>query len=230
MLQGNGKIGAEALSPPSLSLVVPAARWRQKRPLQYILHEKHRCTQSSNMAKASLTRGGGVFLDRCTSLQKLPHCLRRSKATCGSMDPTASNCLSNLQASDRFWATNFAQNTRSPMGAPKISKWGTLDCFISSGKVLRSLKLYNSHLADVASLRSFLGSILLLLLLYNYGCWGAEAQSTISRLASRLAIQLQYSKSKAITTIYQRLNLTLVRANARALRSSSGLFRSEGGV
>ena len=38
--------------------------------------EKHRCTQSSNMAKASLTRGRGVFLDRCTSLQKLPHCLR----------------------------------------------------------------------------------------------------------------------------------------------------------
>ena len=64
----------------------------------------------------------------------------------------------------------------------------------------------------------------------TYGCWGAEAQSTISRLASCLAIQLQCSKSKAITTIYQLLNLTLVRANARALLSHSGFFRSEGGV
>ena len=33
------------------------------------------------------------------------------------------------------------------MGAPKISKWGTLDCLISSGKEVRSLKLNNSHLA-----------------------------------------------------------------------------------
>ena len=64
----------------------------------------------------------------------------------------------------------------------------------------------------------------------TYGCWSAEAQSTISRLASRLAIQLQCSKSKAINTIYQRLNLKLVRANDRALLSCSGFFRSEGGV
>eukprot|EP00731_Ephydatia_muelleri_P014088 Em0007g1398a len=56
------------------------------------------------------------------------------------------------------------------------------------------------------------------------------AQSTISRLESRLAIQLQCSKSKAITTIYQRLNITLIRANTRALLSHSGFFRSEGGV
>ena len=77
---------------------------------------------------------------------------------------------------------------------------------------------------------SVLGWISIPLAVETYGCWGAEAQSTISRLASRLAIQLQCSKSKAITTIYQRLNITLIRANTRALLSRSGLFRPEGGV
>eukprot|EP00731_Ephydatia_muelleri_P021595 Em0014g186a len=77
---------------------------------------------------------------------------------------------------------------------------------------------------------SELGWISIPLAVETYGCWGAEAQSTISRLASRLAIQLQCSKSKAITTIYQRLNITLIRANARALLSRSGFFRSEGGL
>ena len=59
----------------------------------------------------------------------------------------------------------------------------------------------------------------------TYGCWGANTQSTISRLASRLAIQLQCSKSKAITTIYQRLNIILIRANARALLFTFRLFQ-----
>ena len=75
-----------------------------------------------------------------------------------------------------------------------------------------------------------LGWVAIPLAVETYGCWGTEAQSTISRLASRLAIQLQCSKSKAITTIYQRFNLSLVRANARAILSRSGFFRSEGGV
>ena len=57
-----------------------------------------------------------------------------------------------------------------------------------------------------------LGWVSIPLAVETYGCWGAEAQSTISRLASRLAIQLQCSKSKAITTIYQRLNLFHVQA------------------
>ena len=74
-----------------------------------------------------------------------------------------------------------------------------------------------------------LGWVSIPLAVETYGCWCAEAQSTISWLASCLAIQLQCSKSKAITTIYQRLNVTLVRANARALLSPSGFFRFEGG-
>ena len=43
--------------------------------------------------------GGGVDLARCTNLQKPPHCLSRSRATCGSTAPTSSNCTSNLESS-----------------------------------------------------------------------------------------------------------------------------------
>ena len=52
------------------------------------------------------------------------------------------------------------------------------------------------------------------------GCWGVETQGSISRLAAYLA--LQCSTSKAIASIYQRLNLTLVCCNAKVLLSPVG--------
>ena len=64
-----------------------------------------------------------------------------------------------------------------------------------------------------------LGCVCIPLAVETYGCWGVEAQGSISRLAVHLALQLQCSNSKAITSIYQRLSLTLVRCNARALLS-----------
>ena len=76
---------------------------------------------------------------------------------------------------------------------------------------------------------SELGWVSISLAVETYGWWGAEAQSTISRLASRLAIQLQCSKSMQ-GHLYQCLNITLIRANTRALLSRSGFFRSEGVV
>ena len=53
----------------------------------------------------------------------------------------------------------------------------------------------------------------------TYGCWGAEARLYLSHLASCLAARLNCSKSHATSTLYGRLNLVLVRANARALLS-----------
>ena len=50
-------------------------------------------------------------------------------------------------------------------------------------------------------------------------CWGAESHLHLSRLASRLAARLNCSKSHATLTLFGRLNLVLVRANARALLS-----------
>ena len=73
-----------------------------------------------------------------------------------------------------------------------------------------------------------LGWVCIPLAVETYGCWEVEAQGSLSRLAARLALQLQCSKSKAIRSIYERLNLTLVRCNARALLSRAR-FQHSGG-
>ena len=44
-----------------------------------------------------------------------------------------------------------------------------------------------------------LGWVCIPLAVETYGCWGGEAQGSISRLAARLVLQLQCSKTKAIT-------------------------------
>ena len=64
----------------------------------------------------------------------------------------------------------------------------------------------------------------------SYGCWGTEAQQSFSRLTARLATQMGCNKSQATTILYQRLSLSLVRANARALLSRARFQQSEEGV
>ena len=68
---------------------------------------------------------------------------------------------------------------------------------------------------------SELGWVCVPLAVEVYGCWGPEAQTNLSRLAARLAIRLNCCKSQATSALYGRLNLVLVRANARALLSRS---------
>ncbi|KAL5477904.1 hypothetical protein EMCRGX_G024759 [Ephydatia muelleri] len=51
----------------------------------------------------------------------------------------------------------------------------------------------------------------------TYGNWGKEAQDTISRLASDLAIHQSSTKSSVVAEIYGRLNMTLIRSIARAI-------------
>ena len=51
----------------------------------------------------------------------------------------------------------------------------------------------------------------------TYRNWGKEAQNTISRLASRLAIHQSSPKSSVVAEIYGRLNMTLVRSITRAI-------------
>ena len=74
-----------------------------------------------------------------------------------------------------------------------------------------------------------LGWVCIPLAVESYGCWGTEAQQSFSRLAARLAIQMGCSKSQATTIVYQRLSLSLVRANARALLSHARLSAVGGG-
>ena len=53
----------------------------------------------------------------------------------------------------------------------------------------------------------------------SYGNWGFEARQAFSHLASRLSFGIGHLKSKLLVDIYGRLNVTLVRCNARALLS-----------
>ena len=100
----------------------------------------------SNKAKPSVMYEGGVERARCTNLQNAAHCRRRRKATWGSTAPNSANWDRSFAASACFCAKNLAQKMGSPIGAPRISRLGTCDTFISGGKEDRSPCPNNSHL------------------------------------------------------------------------------------
>ena len=56
-----------------------------------------------------------------------------------------------------------------------------------------------------------------------YGAWGIEARRNISRLARRLCIKTNQMMSRVILNLYGRLNMSLIRANSRAMLSRSAL-------
>ena len=58
----------------------------------------------------------------------------------------------------------------------------------------------------------------------------SEAVQAFSRLASYLATRTNSPKSKVVCSLYGRLNLTLVRANARALLLRCGCSLQEGDI
>ena len=51
----------------------------------------------------------------------------------------------------------------------------------------------------------------------NLWCMGAEAIEVFSTVASRLVVRTNSTKSRALATLYGRLNMILVRANAGAI-------------
>ena len=53
------------------------------------------------------------------------------------------------------------------------------------------------------------------------GAWGKEAQQSFSKLASRFAVHGCVPKSMATFELYARLNISLMRANSRAMLSRS---------
>ena len=58
----------------------------------------------------------------------------------------------------------------------------------------------------------------------TYGAaWGAEAIDVFSTVASRLAIRTNSTKSRALATLYGRLSMILVRANAGTILMRSYL-------
>ena len=66
---------------------------------------------------------------------------------------------------------------------------------------------------------SHLGWVCIPLSVETYGCWGVEAGRCLDRLSMRMPLE----QSSAVSELYGRLSIVLVRANARALlaRSSS---------
>ena len=94
-----------------------------------------------------------------------------------------------------------------------------------SSALVTEERKHNANNAKCAEL----GWVCIPLAVDSYGCWGTEARQSVSRLAARLAIQMGCSKSQATTILYQRLSLSLVRANARALLSRARSQHLEGG-
>ena len=66
-----------------------------------------------------------------------------------------------------------------------------------------------------------LGWVSIPLVVESYGAWGKEAQQSFSKLASRLAVHGCVPKSMATFELYARLNISLMRANSRAMLSRS---------
>ena len=103
----------------------------------------------SNKLRASATRKGGVDLARCTNLQKLPQKRSNKYATWGSLGPICCNLESRPRLLERRFAINFAQKIRSPIGAPRSTKFGVLDHFICTGKEFKSPLLNSSHFGSL---------------------------------------------------------------------------------
>ena len=69
-----------------------------------------------------------------------------------------------------------------------------------------------------------LGWVCIPLTVETYGCWGEEAGRCLDRLATRIATRTGCPKSSAVSGLYGRLSLNLVRANARVLLARSASF------
>ena len=60
------------------------------------------------------------------------------------------------------------------------------------------------------------------LVVESFGAWGQLASDTFKKLASCLSVQVNSSTSTTLDSIYCRLNLSLVRSNARAFLERAG--------
>ena len=123
-----------------------------------------------------------------------------------------------------FWKpAAFDLTVVSPFICTKLNEAGA-----RSGSAAGNAEVHKHNANDPKCTE--LGWVCIPLAVETYGCWGVEAKDSISPLAmdACLALQLQCSNSKAIANIYQGLNLTLVRCNARAFLSRARFQHSMG--
>ena len=95
-----------------------------------------------------------------------------------------------------------------------------LEAGVTSGSAALAAEVRKHNANDAKC--SELGWTCIPIAVETYGCWGAAAMQTLSRLASHLATRGNCSKSHATCLLYGRLSLILMRANARALLSRAG--------
>ncbi|KAL5499696.1 hypothetical protein EMCRGX_G011153 [Ephydatia muelleri] len=111
----------------------------------------------------------------------------------------------------------------SPLNPTFISEAGRT---AGSAAVAAELRKHSANDAKCSEL----GWTCIPLVAESYGAWGSEAVQAFSRLASYLATRTNSPKSKVVCSLYGRLNLTLVRANARALLLRCGCSLQEGDI
>ena len=86
---------------------------------------------------------------------------------------------------------------------------------MSSGVADRAAEK-RKHLQNDAKCKQ-LGWWCIPLVVETYGAWGAEAIEVFLTVTSRLAVRTNSTKPKALATLYGRLSMILVRANAGAI-------------
>ena len=126
----------------------------------------------------------------------LGHELRNTRPA----DILASNWLCGKPAAFDFTVV-------SPLNPTIISEAGRT---AGSAAVAAELRKHSANDAKCSEL----GWTCIPLVAESYGAWGSEAVQAFSRLASYLATRTNSPKSKVACSLYGRLNLTLVRANA----------------
>eukprot|EP00731_Ephydatia_muelleri_P034029 Em0045g14a len=142
----------------------------------------------------------------------LGHELRNTRPA----DILASNWLCGKPAA-------FDLTVVSPLNPTIISEAGRT---AGSAAVAAELRKHSANDAKCSEL----GWTCIPLVAESYGAWGSEAVQAFSRLASYLATRTNSPKSKVACSLYGRLNLTLVRANARALLLRCGCSLQEGDI
>eukprot|EP00731_Ephydatia_muelleri_P010114 Em0005g700a len=140
----------------------------------------------------------------------LGHELRNTRPA----DILASNWLCGKPAA-------FDLTVVSPLNPTFISEAGRT---AGSAAVAAELRKHSANDAKCSEL----GWTCIPLVAESYGAWGSEAVQAFSRLASYLATRTNSPKSKVVCSLYGRLNLTLVRANVRALLLQCGCSLQEG--
>eukprot|EP00731_Ephydatia_muelleri_P034760 Em0075g13a len=142
----------------------------------------------------------------------LGHELRNTRPA----DILASNWLCGKPAA-------FDLTVVSPLNPTFISEVGRT---AGSAAVAAELRKHSANDAKCSEL----GWTCIPLVAESYGAWGSEAVQAFSRLASYLATRTNSPKSKVVCSLYGRLNLTLVRADARALLLRCGCSLQEGDI